>query len=234
MKKFLASFFAFAMFVSGTGTVHAEAPSDTTDVSTETLTIQLVDGEERLVDGEGKIHIFFTADQKELSPIDALEKLNSNEYESSNSANSLGGPRRISAGANTVVLSSYWNSYGNRDRVSPYVKGPGKVSITTSITTACTYSFSIGVTSGDLIKKYIRTAFEGQFGIAWQYSSSSSLSLSYDIPAGKTGAIYFTPAIYKTSGYYYDSNYNSYPVSASTPKKLSNGLTDGIFELIYK
>ena len=77
---------------------------------------------------------------------------------------------------------------------------------------------------------------EGSVGFNWSTSSTltQSVGVTKTVPAGKTGALYFTPYMKVFNVIYTDENFDEWPITAKSPIELENGMPDGLFELIYK
>ena len=100
---------------------------------------------------------------------------------------------RMIANLFSILIREYWESYGSEYQVSPWAQNDyGGVSISASIPITSSYSHtgSIGANGvAVIIGKIIDLGYE------FNYSSSSQtgVTISFAIPLGKRGCIYFTP-----------------------------------------
>ncbi len=83
------------------------------------------------------------------------------------------------------------------------------------------------------MRENIARALALRFGVTYTHTSSSSEEFGavFPIPAGKKGAVFFTPEFY--SGYctYVDTNYQGTGTYVSFPK-MNGVFTAGLYELI--
>lgn len=134
--------------------------------------------------------------------------------------------RFVKSGQKVVTGSSY--------KASADVKGPGTVTASTIISASNSFSISAGVSSD--ISKSIKGSISGTWNVS--ASTGSNSGVSYSVASGTTGYIMFAPyftKVYGTSYYdkYSQSNYFISSTSGASyglsPKKLSNGILDGIY-----
>ena len=139
---------------------------------------------------------------------------------------------RVAPNSFRVVSQSTVN--GNRYNVSPDCVGEGTLTVQTSVTV--TDSFSASITIGGSMELAIIAKIEGSVGFNWSTSSTltQSVGVTKTVPAGKTGALYFTPYMKVFNVIYTDENFDEWPITAKSPIELENGMPDGLFELIYK
>lgn len=138
-----------------------------------------------------------------------------------------------------VQVGSPVEVYGASIKVSPSAVGPAEISYGTSVTISDSISCNFGTNST------IRTAISVGATVAWNTSVSTSAqyTMTYSVPAGKTGYIKFTPSFWKVKGTMYQQRIQTETgditivgedpnVEAQTPKKLSNGFADGVYALV--
>ena len=178
------------------------------------------------VDEQGFEHRYFDG---EMNPI-KVEDLNSYQIKIMSSSNNI---RRVPVGPpDTVGVVSASIVNGTRKKVSPDVAGPANITYGESITT--TGSITGGL-SGSIQARIIK-AIEIKLNVSVSYSSSSSanFAISFPVPSGKIGAVYFTPYLSQSNVNYYDVNGNCINVSATLPVITSAGFTDGLYELVTR
>lgn len=132
-----------------------------------------------------------------------------------------------------VTFKSNYKENGAREKVTADFKGPTTITYGESITTTSSWSISLEIGA----KNYIIDQIEARLGFAYSYATSSAASFNstYVVSPGKTGAVYFTPYIHHVYLKLYDRTVNKTSwVTVKTPYKLSNGFTDGLYELIEK
>ena len=131
--------------------------------------------------------------------------------------------------ADVVLVNSSYETTGTRRQVSPSVVGPATLTYGQSVSV----SSSIGVNFGAEINSRIFRALALRFGVTYTQTTTSNTSFgaAFPVPAGKTGAIYFTPFLY--SGYctYVDTNYQGTGTYVSFPK-MNGVFAAGVYELI--
>lgn len=191
-------------------------------------TIVTENGKEYLADENGALHIFYTSSGDELSPLNALNMLTSTK-KVKNYENTKGIEYPFE---NEVILGKSYQINGKREKVTPDVDGPAKISSGSSITSSSTWSGNISVTVESLLFSKIKVQLGGSY--ARTSSSCTSFGLEYSIPSGRIGAVYFTPYYWHFDAVYYDSNGNPLDIYAETPVVLPNGFTDGLYELVLK
>jgi hypothetical protein len=136
---------------------------------------------------------------------------------------------------------SYVQSYattttGMPSKVTPDIVGPTTVSYGNSV--SFSESFSVSVSINGEMKKVIK----GGATFTWNSSATTSANfgLSYQIPAGKTGYVSFSPYYNITVGnlttkLWQDGVCFQTTTTAATgysPKVLANGIADGIYALM--
>ena len=109
---------------------------------------------------------------------------------------------------------------------------PCSLSYGDSVTTSFSISGSLGASVQSKIFKKIKV--EVNVTVAWSSSSTRQFSVSFPVPQGKVGAVYFSPYLTRAVVKYYDNDYNMTQVVATFPNTLSTGFTDGVFELVTK
>lgn len=191
-------------------------------------TIVTENGKEYLADETGALHIFYTSSGDELSPLNALNMLTSTrKVKNYEKTKGIEYPFE-----NEVILGKSYQINGKREKVTPDVYGPAKISSGSSITSSSTWSGNISVTVESLLFSKIKVQLGGSY--AKTSSSSTSFGLEYSIPSGRIGTVYFTPYYWHFDAVYYDSNGNPLDIYAETPVVLKTGFTDGLYELVLK
>jgi hypothetical protein len=147
-----------------------------------------------------------------------------------------------SANYETVIYdyrqSSTSVGYGTPIKVSADVTGPATISYLTSKTVSCSFGGGISLSAA------MQNAIKSGASFSWNtsLSTASSLSYSFSVPSGRTGYIQFTPYLNVTSGNLYQIYVSSYgttetnlgSVWGKSPKSLSNGFADGLYELVTR
>lgn len=126
---------------------------------------------------------------------------------------------------NVDVLSNT-SSYGSKSRVCPESVGPCTISNSIEITSSSSWSITVSAS----YKPIIIEQLEAQLSISYlgESSISHTFTVSYEVPEGRIGSIYFQPAFYNTKFTFYDPNFGTRTCTLKTPKKVY-GYTDGIF-----
>ncbi len=144
----------------------------------------------KIVYSNGQEDVYFDAHG---APINAEDFLSMTfDHRNSELPESLRAPV-IPGEPNSAIIRNYWESYGSEYQVSPWAQNDyGGVSISASIPITSSYSHtgSIGANGvAVIIGKIIDLGYE------FNYSSSSQtgVTISFAIPLGKRGCIYFTP-----------------------------------------
>lgn len=131
--------------------------------------------------------------------------------------------------ADVVLVNSYYETTGTRKQITPTIAGPATLTYGQSVSE----SSSISVNFGAEINSRIFRALALRFGVTFTHTSSSNerFDAAFPIPAGKKGAVFFTPQFY--SGYctYVDTNYQGTGTYVSFPK-MNGVYTAGLYELI--
>ena len=219
LKRIIATFIAVSLISFSTA---REIGADVSKYS-----IVNDDNKEVVIDDEGYYHILFDNYGIEISADDALDILN-NRY------NSIDLPTVYRVAPNSFRVVSQSTVNGNRYKVSPDCVGECTLTVQTSVTV--TDSFSASITICGSMELAIIAKIEGSVGFNWSTSSTltQSVGVTKTVPAGKTGALYFTPYMKVFNVIYTDENFDEWPITAKSPIELENGMPDGLFELIYK
>lgn len=175
------------------------------------------------IDENGYIHTYFDTFGNPLS-IQSVDKMYNPDIESEIVPYGVVYPF-----TDTVLVNSYSLQMGTTSKMTADVKGPATISYITSKETKSTISVNF---SAD-IKSRIFNSLAFKFGVDYTQTSSTGTSFgtSFQIPSGKTGAVYFTPRLYTGTCTYVDQNGVGTSVYVTFPKTV-NGFTDGVFELI--
>ena len=178
-----------------------------------------------LVDADGTEHRYFDVYG---NPI----KINDLNTHAQNSLSRNNKQFRGPIAPDTVYIQSSSSITGPRQKVTPDSKGPCSLSYGDSVTTSFSISGSLGASVQSKIFKKIKV--EVNVTVAWSSSSTRQFSVSFPVPQGKVGAVYFSPYLTRAVVKYYDNDYNMTQVVATFPNTLSTGFTDGVFELVTK
>lgn len=193
---------------------------------------------------DSKIHSAFGYDENEnLVEIDLAEyqvTLNTTERVDSvdfidNSVESLK-PREVPTYyyVSRFVKSGQTIVTGSNYKASADVKGPGTVTASTSVSASNSFSISAGASSD--VTKLIKGSISGTWNVS--ASTGANSGVSYSVASGTTGYIMFAPYYTKVYGtsYYDKYSQSGYFISSTSgassglsPKKLSNGILDGIY-----
>lgn len=187
--------------------------------------------EDYIVDNEGhKYSNFFNSSGEEVSLEEALDLLNGEVNNQTNSVNNSNSRAAVSV-VNGVTLKSVTNKYvGNAKKITQDVAGPMDVSYTVSTTSSASISGSFSATAKNLIFKVVDA--EVSVSITGSSAKTESVTVSASVSSGKTGAIYFKPYYLKATGTYSnDGGATSQSFTAYYPRLLSNGFADGLFYL---
>lgn len=142
---------------------------------------------------------------------------------------------RPSTFAYTFEQSSADKTLGTAVKITADIKGPASVSYGESVTVSDSFGGDISINAK------IEDAIEGGASFTWENSLSSSaqFSVTYSIPAGKTGYIQFTPYYNLSTGTIVRRLYSPSLVKTErfkgwgrSPIKLSTGFADGIYALV--
>lgn len=130
-----------------------------------------------------------------------------------------------------MLVNSTYQTKGPRQKVTPDITGAATVSYGNAITTGNNITVSL---DADINTK-ISVEVTLKLGVSYTKSSSSNqpFGMTFDVPAGKTGAIYFTPFIYVGNCTYVNEVGVGTSTQVSFPKVV-NGFTDGLSELVTK
>ena len=226
MKKFLTLLlvlsFTFFTFPINSLNVNADYEGNLND-----FTIETIDGKNYLVDEDGAQHIFYTSDGQELSPEEALSALNQqNDYET------LRGP--VNPFADTIAVGSSNQVLGNRYKITPDMKGPCQIGTGQTITVSESFSGDFNITGS--FKVRLLGEIKAQAGFQWVSSTTTSsyFDATYEVPANKVGAIYFTPYFRKFNITYCDTEGVNHKIVAKSPIETYAGFADGLYELVLK
>lgn len=198
--------------------------------SENTYTIVNENGKQVIVDNEGYFHIYFDNHGNELDAQSALEIISDfNKEIQVYSPKAVVYPYQ-----NEMHYSSKSNYTGSRIKLTADSVGPCTISYSRGKTV--TEEFSSNISGSVTLKNMLIAEVQASVGVSWSKSLSvtSTEAVSYNIPSGKTGAIYFTPYYVQYNCTYYNSDGKASSVYGRCPKKLGTGFCDGLFEMIYK
>jgi len=132
-----------------------------------------------------------------------------------------------------------YTKLGTPEKVTPDYVGPYTITHATSITVTESFGGSVSISGA------VKDAIKAGASFTWSRSAQSSTTIGGNttVPEGKIGYVQFTPYLNVSEGDVY------YCVASSTgkitkiyegtawgscPKKLSNGMADGIYQLILR
>lgn len=177
---------------------------------------------------------FYNGAGEEVSLEEALAILNADE-ESQEAYNAIvDGEEMIETkgavvGVTGVDITSLNKKYvGKAEKVTPDLAGPGNIKYGESRSVG--YSISVSFTGS--VQNAIMKTIGIEFGVTVTDSTAytKEINASYDVPAGKIGAVYFKPYYVRAAGSYNDGN-SSESFVALYPKVLDNGFADGLYYL---
>lgn len=132
--------------------------------------------------------------------------------------------------------TSTYQANGTPVKVSADSKGPASISYFISQTISCSFGGNISLTTA------YKNAISSGASFSWNNTLSSQVQngYTYPVPSGRTGYIRFTPYMNVTTGNLYQIYISSYgteeknlgTVWGYSPKALSNGIADGLYELV--
>ncbi len=125
--------------------------------------------------------------------------------------------------------SGVYTKIGYPQKVTPDIGGYAAVNYGQSVTIGEEFDSSIALDA--TVKSIVRAG--ASFTWASSASSSSQFNATFYIPEGRIGYVKFCPYYRVTYGALYIGQ-NSYYIEASSPKTLSNGLADGIYQVVLK
>lgn len=158
------------------------------------------------------------------------------------------GPDNLTSTEDGVPFAAPYFIYNYHEEEKSQVNGsPQKASadsiggtIQTGYSVTVSESFGGNISISTAVKEAI--TISASFNWTKSASTSSSFSVTYTVPEGKTGYVQFTPYLMYTKGTMLEKKYldgvllssNSYSVWGRTPKTLPSGLADGRYELVIK
>lgn len=149
----------------------------------------------------------------------------------------INSPKRGPSAVSYGFTESYnYRTLGTPKKVTSDVAGPGHIDYGESTTISASYGGDLSINSS------IENAIQMGASFSWEVSlqSSAQFTVGYDIPAGRTGYIEFTPylrvsvgtltrKIISSTGIVTSSK--DYNVWGKSPIKLSSGFADGLYAL---
>ena len=130
-----------------------------------------------------------------------------------------------------VYLLSQTQYYGSCIKVTPDCAGPCTINMGSSVTKNWAWSVEISATAKDVAKLLL----DLNFGIKIEnsVSSNTSFGVSFPVPEGKIGAVYFSPKLLDVTVIVDDDiNNSSTTTTCTSGVKLINGFADGLYQLI--
>lgn len=216
IKKIVVSILSLTMLITIPSTSIFADESDEMTISIDE------NGYEIAIDTQGKIYKYFDVNGNYVPASKVLNEDETNDYNHS---------RAIARMApNSFTIRSTSTGYGSAKKVSASCVGPCTITYSNTITTTHTISITL---SASMKAKFIAT-LKAEASITWVDSSSTSLSYALSVDSGKTGSVYFKPKIRTIQATFYDSNLSGTLFTATCPVKLDNGLTDGVFYIVYE
>ena len=195
-------------------------------ISAEENTYQDSIDEYVYIDDEGNEHRYFDGNGNPIK-IEDLENFNQKKFTTYNEI--LRGPV---GPPDSIFITSSNTIQGARQKVTSDFRGPVTITYAESYTSSG--SITVGLSASVEARIFTKIKVEINGSIAWSSSSQTSFSASYNVPANKIGAIYFTPYLSRSSVTYYDSNGDGTLVTATFPITTAAGYTDGLYELITR
>lgn len=191
------------------------------------------DGERYILTDTGeKLNLFFDTLGNSIDIDDAFNTLtNANTTEQVNTYIQPRGPI-VNLPPETTIYNSNTQITGEKRKVSYDVEGEGYVFVAYSITIYDGWSATISLTAR--IKTLIKAEVEASFTGTYMSSVDTEVTSGamYLVPAGKIGAIYFSPYYHKHSISYVDENQIIHTVYYNSPKvNDETELADGMFSL---
>lgn len=185
-----------------------------------------------LTDTGEKLNLFFDTLGNFINIDDAFNTLtNETATEQLNTYIQQRGPI-INLPPETTIYNSNTQITGTKRRVSYDVEGEGYVFVAYSVTIVEGWSATISLTAR--IKSLIKAEVEASFNGTYMSSVDTAVTSGamYLVPAGKTGAIFFSPYYHKHSIRYVDENQAIHTIYYNSPKvNEETGLADGMFSL---
>lgn len=116
---------------------------------------------------------------------------------------------------------------GTKTRCSPEAEGPCTISNSTKVSSSSTWSVTVSAS----YKPIIISKIEAELGISYAKSSTTSktFTVTYNVPSGRIGSVYFTPYFYLIKFAYTEPTYGYRTLTTKTPKTV-DGYTDGLFQ----
>lgn len=178
----------------------------------------------------GQKDIYFDAHG---TPIDAETFLSMAVFEGNTSKKHVNKTRGeiVPGEPNSAVINSYYESYGTEYQVSPWAQNDyGGVTVSASISITSNYSYTVNIGS-QVIAKIITKIIDLGLEFNYQTSSETGYSVTFAVPLGKRGCIYFRPIYMNYNSLYIDYENYGHRTKIITPEK--NGyFTNGIFRLV--
>lgn len=229
MKRILLLLLAIIVAVSlPFGKIYADEFDDHTIVTEE-------NGTDYLIDSDGNLHFYYDVYGNRVSAYDAI-KVNVNKTMINNVWDEPNSYRINTRGQEDpgiqedyAYVTSYYQYGGVRTKVTPDYVGPCTINYVTSITSTSSWGVSVGVQ----VKIKVIAAINVVGTYTYSSSSSTSVGAGFPVESGRTAAVYFTPYFMHYDTQYIDYIHSPLQVPVNTPKILSNGLTDGLYELVY-
>ena len=187
-------------------------------------------GVNTVVYSNGQQDIYFDAHGV---PIDAETFLSMAVFEDNTSKKHVNKTRGeiVPGEPNSAVINSYYESYGTEYQVSPWAQNDyGGVTVSASVSITSNYSYTVNIGSQG-IAKIITKIIDLGLEFNYQTSSETGYSVTFAVPQGKRGCIYFRPIYMNYNSLYIDYENYGHRTKIITPEK--NGyFTNGIFRLV--
>ena len=179
-----------------------------------------------LEDSNGYLHYYYDSSGNPISVEEARSCLTSSE------------PITYFGNTTQGAVYNYASYYtqnqisGTRTKVTADVAGPASITYGVSVTTTATWSYSFQVGFKNVIINTINV--NATVSYSSSASSASSFGITYSVPSGKIGAVYFTPYIMNTYVRTWDADGVYRMANIRYPKRLSTSFNDGLYELVLK
>ena len=212
-KRLCCIFSAFLIFISFTIPAFAESSSNIEKYI--------------FIDSNGNTHQYFDSSGNPVTVEEAHQILYA--AVTVETSNVLRGP--IYPYPDTVYVSSIYTQNGTRQKVTPDVKGPATISYGQSVGVSSSISANFGIE----INTRIFNAVAVKAGVSYSSSrqSNTNFGVTFSIPSGRIGAVYFTPYLIVGNAVYVDKNRKGYNVTAKYPKSAGS-FADGLYEVITR
>ncbi len=134
---------------------------------------------------------------------------------------------------NEIIIDSITEENGYGVQVSRYSEGPATISVSIGHTFSATYSVSLDYGVEAELFKMVSAKIGGSIGLSATTETSYSESHTHQVPAGKTGAIFFRPRMKVVRATYYDEQGYGTTIRAEYPV-VAGAYAQGTYYVEYK